>query len=198
MKKLFLFSILIIVATTIPACGKKERNLYLNESEIETEMPSDSVHREEVAAKPKIVVARPSSETSSRSETEPSSEPQVATEVTPKTSDNAPATQISPETSASDTSQEEAKSTSGSTSGITFNDDGSVTVSQEILSKLAEEEKGLIAALGLTDEQIEILTTNGDLTLSPELQNKLLKFLDTLSFTEKLRLLGKLATLLEE
>lgn len=182
MKKLFLYSILIIVAMTIPACGKKEQNLYLGEKEIETEMPSERAPKETVVTKPEIVVSRSSSETLSKSETEPASPSKVTTEIIPQTSPSA--------------TPEEAP-VPENTSGITFNDDGSVTVSQEILSKLAEEEEELVTALGLTDEQIEILISGGDLTLSPELQDKLLKFLDTLSFTEKLRLLGKLADLLE-
>ncbi len=196
MKKLFVYSTLIIVAITFSACGKKEKNIYLGEG-IETEMPSETESKfSAVKQKSKANQTRKVTP-----ETEVTANPQVTVPSTAKETTAAMVeTQTTTETQPSTEPQTtpESKSTPEDSYGITFNDDGSVTVSQEILSKLAEEETELIDALGLTDEQVEILTTNGDLTLSPELQSKLLDFLDTLSFTEKLRLLGKLANLMEE
>ena len=192
MKKVFPYILLILAVISVvsmPSCGKKEKNIYLGD-EIETEMPSETPPEKTVTAKPKIVVPRSSA---------PGTSTPTSTEAPVPPADNTsePETEVQAIPSSQAASENEPETSSENTSGITFNDDGSVTVSQEILARLAEEEKEIIDSLGLSDKQVEILTTGGDITLSVELQNKLLDYLDTLSLTEKLRLLGKLAELIE-
>lgn len=202
MKKLLPYGLLIILAITFFACGKEDDNID-SPMETETDMQAEfepdvsASHREAktlqtvedpfdaAVATPKVEVTssvEPETKTSLDSEIEVETETASTTESTSE-----------PETDV----LLEREPESEPRTGITFNEDGSITVGHDTIAQLLEEESELIDAMGLTDEQLDALIGDDDVTISPELQDKLLKYVGTLPLTDQLRLLGKISELME-
>lgn len=196
MKKLLPYGLLLILAITFFACGKKDNNIDTpneTETDMQAEFESDvsaskrkseTQQTTESTLDTAVVTPRVEIASSLESEIESGSDLQmeIGTETTPP---------AEPESTESSNSSDTEPRT-----GITFNEDGSVTVGHDTISQLLEEEADLIDAMGLTDEELDALIGDGDVTISTELQKKLLEYLGTLPLTEQMRILGKFSELM--
>ncbi|MBQ7954685.1 MAG: hypothetical protein IJ282_02945 [Lachnospiraceae bacterium] len=210
MKKIVLLCLLIISVFTISACGKKEDKLSDTPVEIETEMTAEPetvpniVMDEEIKAE-REVNALPEVETAPKSEVTPKSEavsqvlpaPEAETKVVPETK-----TGTVPE---SKTKIEEDSSPTKPQSDAESQGIDTITIDHETLISVLENYQETLDALNITVEEISDFLGDEDIVVTEEslkdgtfLQEKLLEYLDTLSLSEKLELLGKLAQLMNE
>lgn len=193
MKKFILYSLFFVTIIIFSCYGKKEKNA--------STLPSapESLSRPHAASQLQISSSIPSSQ-ESKTEIEPESVP--IRETIP---DTAGETKSSADTSArtaplpTDTDPESDASdnlSADNVSGIQINKDGSITVGKDTITAILEEEKEFVDALNLSDEEMESITSCESFTITPQLQKKMLEYLDTLPLTEKLRLLGRVTELL--
>ncbi len=220
MKKILVYSFILLVMVAVTACGRKDSKQNfkpqtqteiipaapsktspkdsLSQSAQETEsLPEEETLPEtEVVADSPVVTVSSEPETQSNSKDTSASQPGQSSansgkndsDVTPKDKDD----------SSSDLSTKESEDAEKEkVSGIVVGKDGTITVGQETVEKILEEEKDLIEALGFTDEELDALLEDGDLVITPELKEKLLEYVDSLSFAKKLKLMTKLAELMD-
>lgn len=194
MKKFILYSLFFLTVITFTCCGRKDKN--------ENPSPPQPAPSSRTTVTPQIQVSSPASpgdEPKAEPKAELKAEPKAELKMEPETeSENKSEPVPAPETTPKNPVESESHADDTSiTSGIQINKDGSITIGKDTIDAVLEEEKELLDALNLSDEEMEAITSSESFTITPQLQKKMLEYLDTLPLTEKLRLLGKVTELLE-
>lgn len=191
MKKFILYSLFFLTVIIFTCCGRKDKNENLS--------PTQPAPSSRTTVTPQIQVSSPGDEPKAEPKAELRTEPEAELKMEPETeSENKSEPVPAPETTPKNPAESESHADdTPKISGIQINKDGSITIGKDTIDTVLEEEKELLDALNLSDEEIEAITSCESFTITPQLQKKMLEYLDTLPLTEKLRLLGKVTELLE-